>query len=184
MDAIEILMDEHRNIERMLSAIDVCAGRLGRGEEVARDDVHGFVRFIREYADALHHGKEEDMLFQDLMQHGMSREAGPLAVMYAEHDEGRGYVGTIAAIAEGEGPFDDADRGTIANAMRAYTGLLRDHILKEDQVLYVMARQLLPPPAMEDLGKRFALFAESDPRAAPHDELLALAGGLAERYAD
>jgi hemerythrin-like domain-containing protein len=183
MDAIEILMDEHRNIERMLAAIDVCAGRLGRGEDVTREDVHAFVRFIREYADALHHGKEEDMLFQDLMQHGMSRDAGPLAVMYAEHDEGRRYVGTIAAMAEGEGPFDDADRGTIANAMRAYTNLLRGHILKEDQVLYVMARQLLPPATMEELGRRFEVFAASDERAAPHDELLAVAADLAQRYA-
>ncbi len=182
MDPIDVLMEEHQEILRMLSAAEVCASRVAQGEDVPRDDVHGFIRFIREFADALHHGKEEDMLFQDMLAHGMSREVGPLAVMYAEHDEGRRFVATMAAMAEGEGAFDDADRGTLANAMRGYVSLLRDHIAKEDQILYMMARQMLPASVMEDMGRRFEIFADSDPRAADTDALLALAADLASRY--
>ena len=182
MDPIDVLMEEHQHILRMLGAAEVCAGKVAAGEDVPREDVRGFVRFIREYADALHHGKEEDMLFQDMMAHGMPRDSGPLAVMYQEHDEGRRFVATMAAMAEGDGPLDDAERGTLANAMRGYTSLLRDHIAKEDQVLYVMARQMLPPPVVDDMRRRFEIFAESDPRAAATEDLLALGADLAQRY--
>ena len=184
MDPIEILMDEHQEILHMLDAMDVCAARLSKGKDVAREDVHGFVRFIREFADALHHGKEEDMLFQDMMANGMPRNAGPLAVMFAEHDEGRRFVGYMADAAKGDGPLDEGARKTIAGAMRGYAALLRDHIAKEDQVLYVMARQMLPPHVMKDLGERFRLFAENDERAAPQESLLEIAADLGARFAD
>lgn len=183
MDPIEVLMDEHQEILRTLQAMDVCGARLSGGDDVPKEDVHGFVRFLREFADALHHAKEEDMLFADMMAHGMPRHAGPLAVMYAEHDESRRFVGYMADAAAGDGPLDEGARKTIAGAMRGYTALLRDHIAKEDQVLYVMARQMLPPAAMQNLGERFRLFAENDARAAPRDALLALAADLRARYA-
>jgi len=183
MDAIEILMEEHQEILGVIDAAEVCAGRLLRDDDVPREDIHDFVRFIREFADALHHGKEEDMLFQDMMAHGMPRDAGPLAVMYAEHDEGRRFVGHMRKAAAGSGPLDEDARKTIAGAMRGYATLLRDHIAKEDRILYVMARQMLPPAAMQDLGARFQRFAEKDERAAPRAALLAVAADLRTRYA-
>ena len=76
----EILRDQHRNI---LKVADVLEEVLSNEPEPGAFDYEAIgqcVSFIRLYADALHHGKEEDLLFPELVRQGMSREAGPIAV--------------------------------------------------------------------------------------------------------
>ncbi|RMD80985.1 MAG: hemerythrin [Candidatus Dadabacteria bacterium] len=153
MDPIETLMDEHRRIEKALDALDVYAERLQAGAQAPLDDLAGFVRFIREFADRTHHGKEEDILFEAMVAAGFPKEAGPIAVMLAEHDEGRSYVAELAAAVEA-GTIETNDRARLAGAARGYTSLLRDHIQKEDNVLYPMARARLSSEAYAEVTRR------------------------------
>ena len=62
--AIEILMDEHRLIERVLASLHAFAAQLEPGQPQARQRLDQFAEFFREFADRLHHGKEEDRLFK------------------------------------------------------------------------------------------------------------------------
>ena len=50
------------------------------------------VDFIRNYADRFHHAKEEDVLFEALVDNGMPQENSPVAAMLMEHDQGRSFV--------------------------------------------------------------------------------------------
>jgi hemerythrin-like domain-containing protein len=97
--AIEVLMNEHRLIERALDSLDAYASEVRMGRPAARDVVGEYAAFFRGFADGCHHGKEEDILFQRMVERGFPREAGPLAVMYHEHEVGRGHVRTLGAIA-------------------------------------------------------------------------------------
>jgi hemerythrin-like domain-containing protein len=180
MNAIHTLMDEHRIIERTLDALDGYATALDRGGEVDREDLGRFVTFVRGYADRYHHGKEEAILFAQMAESGFSREAGPLAAMLAEHDLGRRLVGALAVLADGPWPLEVEDRRRAVDAARAYTRLLRAHILKEDHVLYPMAIHHLSPDAKGIVAESCTRFerAEADERA----RLLRLADELAERY--
>jgi hemerythrin-like domain-containing protein len=183
MNAIETLMNEHRLIERVLDALDGYADRIGKGEEVPREDLDGFVRFIRGFADAHHHGKEEDILFKAMNEHGMPMEMGPLAVMMQEHTEARAHTATLAGVAEKSGPLDDEDGREVRRTGRAYAALLRGHIEKEDQVLYPMADQMLPEGAWTSIEKTFATFEEDPTNVARADDLRAVAATLIARYA-
>ena len=69
MDAIELLMQEHQLILRAIDALDGFAGKVQGGLE-DRQELAAFVRFIREFADARHHGKEEDILFTAMVAAG------------------------------------------------------------------------------------------------------------------
>lgn len=60
------LMIEHRLIERMISAMKKESEMLEKGKELDLSFIDTAVDFIRNYADACHHGKEEDILFRDL----------------------------------------------------------------------------------------------------------------------
>jgi hemerythrin-like domain-containing protein len=183
MDAIETLMNEHRTIERVLDALVVFADDAQRrggteGEELAR-----FVRFFREYADAAHHAKEEDVLFQAMVAHGFPRNGGPVAVMLHEHDEGRAAVGALDARAGQAAPWSDADRQEIVEVARGFSALLHAHIHKEDAVLYPMAEQHLPPDALAEVGAACDRADEARIASGALDRLQALADELVARHA-
>jgi hemerythrin-like domain-containing protein len=57
MHPTDTLMQEHARIERVLDALESYASAL---EDAAKpEDLGLFVTFAREFADGVHHGKEE-----------------------------------------------------------------------------------------------------------------------------
>ena len=168
MDAIETLMAEHQLILGAIAALETFAGEARRGGGSAAE-LGRFVTFIREFADAHHHAKEEDLLFTAMVEAGFPRESGPIGVMLHDHAQGRGYVGVLAEVALAPAPWSDADRERLHAAALGYAGLLRAHIQKEDGILYPMAEARLPA----------ALRARVDTAAAAHDARQAASGVLA-----
>jgi hemerythrin-like domain-containing protein len=183
VDPIETLMNEHRVIERVLDALVAFAEDARRKGATDKEELSRFVTFVREFADACHHGKEEDVLFAAMVQHGFPRSGGPIAVMLREHDEGRALVRVLAGRAGQDGPWDDAARQEIADAATAFSGMLHAHIQKEDVVLYPMAEQHLPPEAMERVGAACERFEQERTGSGAHERLHALAEALVLRHA-
>ncbi len=183
MDAIETLMTEHRAIERVLDALVAFADEAGRREASDAKELGRFVEFIRQFADACHHGKEEGILFAAMVDHGFPRDGGPIAMMLLEHDRGRALVSMLRRYAEAEGEWSDEDRRQISDAAHAYAELLREHIRKEDAILYPMAERHLPPEAMQKVGEDCERFEEETIGSGEHERLHALAEDLAARYA-
>ncbi|RMF21270.1 MAG: hemerythrin [Deltaproteobacteria bacterium] len=179
MDPIDTLMAEHRKIEAALDALDVFADRLAAGEPAPAGDLAEFVRFIREFADRTHHGKEENILFEAMVAAGFPKEAGPIAVMLMEHDEGRQHVGVLADAANA-GAIEASTRNRVVSAARGYTSLLRDHIQKEDNILYQMARARLSPEAYSAVARQCAEYEAA--HSEEKKELLALGDSLVQRY--
>jgi len=181
MGPIELLMDEHRLIEKVIDALFGYAQAMPSAADDAKEDLSSFVAFIRGFADAHHHGKEEDILFQAMTDAGMPDDVGPLAVMLQEHDEGRGYTKTLAEEAEGE--MSEEDRREVAWAAKCYGNLLRAHILKEDEVLYPMADQMLPEPVWQSIEASFTAFEDDPAHQARAAKLKASAAALIAKYA-
>jgi len=147
-------------------------------------DVGRFIHFIREFADACHHGKEEDILFETMARNGMPRESGPIAVMLHEHEQGRQLVRTMsdcAARAAASG-WNDEERQCLRHAAHTYADLLRHHIQKEDGILYPMASSQLDASAMAEIARRFEDFESEETGAGEHEKLHTLAEELTARY--
>ena len=180
MDAISLLMSEHRLIVRVTEALDVFAEEIERGLE-DKAELARFARFIREFADARHHGKEESILFQAMIAAGFPRDAGPIGVMLGEHREGRERVAVLVERAAQNAPFSAVDRAEVVDASRGYASLLRGHILKEDQVLYPMARARLSSEVKAFVDHECALFEKSQP-AGSGAELVELGEALIARH--
>ncbi len=94
--------------------------------------------FFRLYTDALHHGKEEGLLFESLTERGFPRHTGPIAVMLQEHQIGRALVRQMAD-ALGRIEADPSAWHELGHAARSYAGLLHRHIEREDHGLFEMA---------------------------------------------
>src|SRR5512142_950706 len=144
MEAIEVLMQEHRAIEQVLDALEGFADEVARARRTEKDVLSRYVRFLREFADARHHAKEEGVLFRAMVEHGFPSQGGPIPVMLHEHEEGRALIRVLASHAEQAAPWSDEDLALIAEAARQYAALLRLHIQKEDRILYPMAERHLP----------------------------------------
>lgn len=151
MQAIEILMDEHQNILRGMTVAEKMAERLDRGEAVPTADVASIVDFIRHYADDFHHMKEEDVLFKWMQEKGFPLDSGPLHCMLDEHNTGRNLVGSLADNL-GAGLKDTR---AAASDLRQFAGHLRQHIFKEDTVLYKMVEQMAEDDDDAELVKRY-----------------------------
>jgi hemerythrin-like domain-containing protein len=180
MDAISLLMDEHQIILRALDALDAYASR-ATGGAADQAELGRFVRFIREFADARHHGKEEDILFEAMVAAGVPRQAGPIAVMLMDHAAGRAHVARLAELAAQAAPWTPEDRARLVESACGYTELLRGHIMKEDQILYPMAQQRLGAEAMAGVDRACQAF-EAKQVAAGGDALKELARELVARH--
>jgi hemerythrin-like domain-containing protein len=181
MDAVETLMNEHRTIEQVLDALVGFSEDVVRRGATEKEELGRFVTFVREFADACHHGKEEDILFVAMVEAGFPRSGGPIAVMLHEHDQGRGLVGVLKARAEQPASWTDADRQEIAEVARGYSRMLHAHIHKEDAILYPMAEQHLAPEVMERVAADCETYDAE--RLGNHERLHALATELVARHA-
>lgn len=183
MDAIETLMNEHRVIERVLDALVAFAEEIRRKGTTEKEELARFVAFASSFADTCHHGKEEGVLFTAMVEHGFPRDGGPIAVMLMEHDQGRGFVRSLRTRAEQAESWSDGDRQEIVEAACGYADMLREHIQREDGVLYPMAEQHLPPEALQRVGEDCEIFEAERIGAGEHERLHALADALVARHA-
>ena len=106
--------------------------------------------FLENFADRLHHGKEEGLLFPALEAAGMCLDHGPTMSLRREHAherELRACMTQCVVLGHSE-PFLDA--------FRRIRVLLRLHIRKEDKILFRMAREMLGWERSMDLIDRFS----------------------------
>lgn len=173
--ATEVLMREHRVIEKVLAAVEKLARKPG---PIPIEPWEKALDFIRNFADKCHHLKEEGLLFPALEEHGIPREGGPVGVMLMEHEEGRGYVrGMAAALSAAAQDPAGAKEQLVQNA-RAYLRLLREHIAKEDQILFVMVDAHLEPDEQKKLLEHFEEHESKEMGTGFHERYLELAREL------
>jgi hemerythrin-like domain-containing protein len=180
--AIETLMNEHRVIELVLTALETAGRETREGVPLERARVAQFADFFKNFADTCHHGKEEDLLFKRMADFGFPNQQGPIAVMLFDHQVGREHVGVLHAIGAGSGPVTAAERTDFIEHAEAYVPMLRQHILKEDQVLYPMAIRAIPEPDMAQLAAAFDDFESRVMGAGVHQGFHLLADTLIDAY--
>jgi hemerythrin-like domain-containing protein len=154
MTSIDVLRDEHRRIERMLTVLDRVASSVEHGGE-APAFVEELLEFFRLFADARHHMKEEDRLFPVIAGHGFPSDSGMVEALTHQHEMGRTHVrdmrAHLAALRAGDRRAGDA----FTASAHAYTELLRVHIHMEDEDLYPEVASALTPEEERALADRF-----------------------------
>ena len=176
-----LLREEHRLILRVVDALDATLSATPPGRSLDLDLVDDCVTFFRLFTDACHHGKEEDLLFEELVREGFPREQGPVAVMLEEHRMGRALVRRMEAGAEAARGGDAAARPGLRSAAADYVRLLRQHIAKEDGVLFEMADGRIGEERCARLCDAYADVCARRFEGLRHADLLALAERIAAR---
>ena len=166
MGPIEVLADEHRVIlhaaallERRLDALD------DGGQALDRQWFHDMLDFLRTFADRRHHGKEEQLLFPLMAEQlDYPREAGPIAVLTADHGTARALV---RAMAEALGvPDSHSAAACLVKDGRNYVRLLRAHIDREDDKVFPTVEDMLDA---DDALRSEAAFTQFEATLPPMD---------------
>lgn len=154
MQCIELMVEEHKYIKRMLAVIRKFCYKMLQGKAVEYQDVFDMIDFVRHYADAHHHGKEEELLFNRMMEEmGATAEKLVRLGMLVEHDMGRLHMQELEiAVKKVMAGDDEARLDVIANAI-SYTHLLHRHIDKEDEVVYKYAQRGLAPETLRKIDE-------------------------------
>ena len=139
MNSVERLKAEHDLIERGLTLLERAVALLEAGQPLSEGFPEWAPRFFQQFADQCHHAKEEDVFFPVLKQRGIPEQGGPLGVMLHEHGLGRDCVGRMREASQAQ----PLDARTFADAARQYIPLLRQHIFKENNVLFHMAERVM-----------------------------------------
>ena len=134
-NATKNLEDDHVYILKLIDVMEI----MTESTEPVVSDLEESVDLIKSFADGLHHAKEEALLFPLMAERGFSTRQGPVAMMLHEHAQGRNDVKEIS---ENIGLFKNGDLSALAliyHNMIGYGELLRNHIAKENDVLFRMA---------------------------------------------
>lgn len=133
MSVTETLMSEHQLILNYLELMERMTNH--PDSTVLLANAHYFIAFIHEFADSFHHAKEEDSLFRYLAAPNVLTHCNPIPQMLHEHNKAREWGQSM------ENALSQNNVTLLITAMNQYASLLREHIFKEDNILYPMAER-------------------------------------------
>jgi hemerythrin-like domain-containing protein len=175
--ASEDLVNEHEGILFGLKILEKMAGLLNSSKKVFFDDLKEMVNFLKLFADKCHHGKEEGLLFPEMEKAGIPNENGPIGQMLLEHAEGRKYVAQMAESLEKEFRPD----AFVTPALH-YITLLRNHIAKENNVLFPLGDSKIPMDVQKRLLSAFEEHEEKVMGTGTHEKLHEILHKFEEKY--
>ncbi len=147
----EILSREHQVVLGRLTELERALDPYS--EETLRDTLRFFDEGV-----TLHRRKEEEVLFPALSAL-FPPDTGPVACMLAEHQDEKRHLDELRqALERGE-------RGKVIVHGRLIVDHLRQHITKEDQVLFPMAEDFLDAAQCDRISASFETIGNCCPEA-------------------
>ncbi len=146
-----MLEEEHKNILKVAKAIEIECNKLKSGRNLDKEFFKKAVYFIKNYADKFHHAKEEEILFKEMLKDSVQEclHCNPIDQMLHEHGIGRDFIKNLE-----EGIKTENKEKIIKNAM-GYAQLIREHIFKEDNILYPMCDETLGKKTKDSMLNKF-----------------------------
>lgn len=182
MNITDILSNEHRVIEVVLTCLDRITQQANNSGKLDAESAIQAIDVIRTFADRCHHGKEENHLFTVLVEKGMPIKGGPIGQMLFEHEQGRSFVRAMSdSVSEAAVGNKDALLKFTQNA-QGYVQLLRAHIKKEDSVLFPLADKILSEDDQKQLMTAFKTVETDHMGFGTHEKYIGVVVMLAAKY--
>ena len=164
---VQDLRNEHSAISIILSVMKKVATRLKNREEVKKEHLEKIVEFLINFADKCHHGKEEEILFPEVI-----KDISNLALvneLLGEHKAGRDY---IYGMAQSLKYYDtgNPDAYHIATNMEGYILLLIVHIKKESKFLFPIVRKQISDDVQLKIEEQFETLERDVISIGKHEE--------------
>jgi hemerythrin-like domain-containing protein len=151
---VEVLRQEHRNIEKLLRVLECELSVFDRGDHPNYEVVLGVIEYFKDYPDSCHHPKE-DMIFEKLK----SRDpvvAANIGDLHTEHEGGANRLRRVAQAVERVLSDQDLVRQSIDAIIRDFIDHERQHMEMEERIFFPAALNALRPKDWADVALKLA----------------------------
>ncbi len=163
--ATQDLRNEHDALLHVFTILDKMLASTTKSDAENLHFGNELVHFLQIFADKCHHGKEEGILFMELENRGVPSGDGPIEELLQEHQQAKEYLASMNKSLQAQ------DLADFKNAAIKYRDLLRNHIAKENEGLFLMADKLLDDTQQDELFEKFENHEENVIGHGVHEEL-------------
>lgn len=147
---LDTLVQEHRSILEVLEEVEKESTAFAENRPLRMEVLQRAIEHCDTYEEKVHHRKEE-ALFVAMEAAGLDPVSGPTAVLRAEHAKNARWRDRLRKAMEAN------DRLRMQAAISGFIDEQRQHILKENQIVFPLARRLLSEDTFRSLRQAFAL---------------------------
>jgi len=177
VEIIEILRQEHRNIEKLLRVMEQELSVFDRGGRPDYEVFGAVIEFFKKYPDSCHHPKE-DVIYDKFKLRAPDRAAS-IADLQAEHREGAVRLRRVAQAIDSVLNDQELLRASVDRIVRDFIDNERKHIALEDEIIFpaivdtlrprdwaeiaLMLADRYGPPSATDFEEQFSTFRRNIP---------------------
>ncbi len=151
---IEVLRQEHCNIESLLRVLERELSVFERGDRPDYEIILAVINYFKGYPDTCHHPKE-DLIVEKLKARD-PRKAATIGDLEAEHREGAKRLRRVSLAVERVLSDQDILRQTVDEIIRDFIKHERQHMAMEERVVFPAALNALRPEDWTDIGAKLA----------------------------
>ena len=150
---IELLRDEHRDIEQLLKVLEDELKVFDRRERPDYEVIQAIIDYFQDYPDCCHHPKE-DMIFDKL------KARNPLAArrigdVEAEHRQETERLDRVAKVVRNVLLDREISRETFSTVVRDFIDHQRVHMALEERTLFPAAANALRPEDWREIDSKW-----------------------------
>jgi len=160
---IEMLRQEHRNIEKLLRVLDRELSVFDRGGRPDYVIVLAAIDYFKDYPDSCHHPKE-DFIFERLKVRDAAA-AAEIGDLEAEHLEGAKRLRRVAQTIEAVLNDQDLVRSAVSNTIHEFIDRERIHMMMEERIVFPAALKALRASDWAEIALKLA--DREDPLSQP-----------------
>ncbi len=149
---IDVLREEHRNIEKLLGVLEQEISVFGRRERPDFDTLRAIIDYFEEYPARCHHPKEDMMV--DILKARDPVLAAALGGMESDHREEADRLLELARTVESVRTGSDMSRDSVVAVVRDFIGHERRHMALEERELFPAALRALWPSDWASIDAR------------------------------
>jgi hemerythrin-like domain-containing protein len=161
LNAIEILVEEHKLILRGLDLLTTAAEKIVRNQNPPRELFEKAAIFSRDFTNKFHHYKEEIVMFGLLAQKHLGEIDGEMERLRNQHEILRNFMSEISDSLDGYSKNSETEARRLHRNLSEYIETLRRHVHAEDKIFYPLAEKTLTPEEMRDMTAKFEEYSAS-----------------------
>ena len=183
MTATENLISEHEDIIELLGIMSKISKNILSNEVFYTSDVEDILDFLKHFIEKSHHKKEE-IFYPILSMIEMPNDKEELSVMLYEHALARNFLKDINNCVVNCKIGNSFSEELLAESMMKYVFLIKNHIKKEEKIIFPMANKVLTEEEQTEINKQFERIEESIIHHDLHEHYHRLLDKLKTKYSD
>lgn len=154
IEIIDVLRQEHRNIDKLLRVLERELSVFDRGERPDYEVILAVIDYFKDYPDTCHHPKED--IIVERFQARDPVAAVAIGDLQDEHREGAKRLQRIAHAVERVLSDEDLLRQSVHDIIRDFIDHERKHMEAEERVVFPAVLKALQPEDWADIALHLA----------------------------